>query len=165
MENKNLTPKEKDFCRRMAQSGDSTLAAALAGFSDNPQKKSLELLSRAEIVAEINRISELCRHTAKDLSYVGYQRLAFGSIADAVSLLYMEKPTIEELKTMDLFSVSEIKRPKDGTMEIKFFDRLKALEKLSADVQDEGGATPIYDAIIRGAQALSVPQETLKDEA
>ena len=45
MENKNLTPKEKDFCRRMAQSGDSTLAAALAGFSDNPQKKSLELLS------------------------------------------------------------------------------------------------------------------------
>ena len=31
---------------------------------------------------------------------------------------------------MDLYSVSEIKRPKDGSMEIKFFDPLKALEKL-----------------------------------
>ncbi len=165
MENKNLTPKEREFCRRMAVSGDGTVAATMAGFSENPQKKSLELLSRGEVVAEINRISELRRQTAQDLSYVGYQRLAFGSIADAVSLLYMEKPSIEELKAMDLFSVSEIKRPKDGTMEIKFFDRLKALEKLSQGITDEGGATPIYDAIIRGAQALKNTQEASKDEA
>ena len=48
----------------------------------------------------------------------------------AISLLFMENPSVDKLKTMDLFSVAEIKRPKDGAMEIKFFDRLKALEKL-----------------------------------
>ena len=96
---------------------------------------------------------------------MGYQRLAFGSISDAVSLLFMQNPTQEELRAMDLFSVSEIKRPKDGTMEIKFFDRLKALEKLSAGIENEGGATPIYDAIMKGAQALNTPSETTADEA
>ncbi len=165
MENKHLTPKEREFCRRMTKCGDSTLAAILAGFKDEAEKKGLELLSRAEIVAEINRLSELCRQTAKDISYVGYQRLAFGSIADAVSLLYMENPSPEVLKNMDLFSVSEIKRPKDGTMEIKFFDRLKALERLSESIEDEGGAAPIYDAIMRGAEALNTPIRVKVDEA
>ena len=45
---------------------------------------------------------------------------------------------------MDLFLVSEIKRPKDGSMEIKFFDRLKALEKLTDDSEKEDRATPFY---------------------
>ena len=48
---------------------------------------------------------------------------------------------------MDLFLVSEIKRPKDGSMEIKFFDRLKALEKLGAGGEHETGAKQLFDAI------------------
>lgn len=51
---------------------------------------------------------------------LGYERLAFGSIADCVQLLYMDKPTLQDLEGMDLFMISEIKRPKDGAMEIKF---------------------------------------------
>lgn len=62
------------------------------------------------------------------MAAAGYQRLAFGSICDAISLLYKSDPSKEDLEGMDLFLVSEIKRPKDGSMEIKFFDRLKALE-------------------------------------
>ena len=34
------------------------------------------------------------------------------------------------LENMDLFNISEIKKVKGGGVEIKFFDRIKALEKL-----------------------------------
>ena len=64
------------------------------------------------------------------MAAAGYQRLAFGSICDAISLLYKSDPSKEDLEGMDLFLVSEIKRPKDGSMEIKFFDRQKALERM-----------------------------------
>ncbi|SCX90330.1 hypothetical protein SAMN02910441_00426 [Ruminococcus sp. YE282] len=81
------------------------------------------------------------------MATAGYYRLAFGNIADAVSLLFEENPTRERLGEMDLFLVSEIKRPKDGTMEIKFFDRLKALEHLETKTEEETTAMEFFDAI------------------
>lgn len=61
----------------------------------------------------------------------GLRHLAFGEIQDAVRLLYApEEQILPALGEMDFFNISEIKRPKGGGMEIKFFDRLKALEKL-----------------------------------
>ena len=56
---------------------------------------------------------------------------------------------------MDLFLVSEIKRPKDGSMEIKFFDRLKALEKLGAGGEHETGAKQLFDAISNSSRAVN----------
>ena len=56
---------------------------------------------------------------------------------------------------MSLFLVSEIKRPKDGSMEIKFFDRLKALEKLGAGGEHETGAKQLFDAISNSARAVN----------
>ena len=47
--------------------------------------------------------------------------------------------------------ISEIKRNKDGMLEIKFFDRLKALEKLGEHADDGSGLRELYDAIGRGA--------------
>ncbi len=88
------------------------------------------------------------------MASVGYQRLAFGDISDAVSLLYMENPSRGDLSSMDLFLVSEIKRPKDGSMEIKFFDRLKALEKLESKIEEESGVKSLFDAINEGAKAV-----------
>ncbi len=88
------------------------------------------------------------------MAFVGYQRLAFGDISEAVSLLYIDNPDSQVLSKMDLFSVSEIKRPKDGSMEIKFFDRLKALEKLEGRVQSENGVQSLFDAIDRSASAI-----------
>lgn len=63
--------------------------------------------------------------------YSGFEKLAFGGITDAVRLLYTDTmPDAEKIENMDLFNISEIKRAKGGGMEIKFFDRLKALEKM-----------------------------------
>ena len=61
----------------------------------------------------------------------GLSQLAFGNVSDAVSLLYMsDEEAVEKLSQLNLFNISEIKRPKGGGMEIKFFDRIKAFEKL-----------------------------------
>ncbi len=155
MRKRGLTPRELDFCRQYLNSGNGTEAAVRAGYKKYPEKHAQELLSRKEIFREIERLCELKKARLSHLSRVGYERLAFGSIADAVSLLYMDNPSVNELEKMDLFSVAEIKRPRDGSMEIKFFDRLKALEKLSEKSESEGGAAPFYEAILRGAEALS----------
>ncbi|MCM1132145.1 MAG: terminase small subunit [Ruminococcus flavefaciens] len=61
----------------------------------------------------------------------GLKHLAFGSCNDAVVLAFAEElPPPEVIEKLDLFNVSEIKRVKGGGVEIKLFDRLKALEKL-----------------------------------
>ncbi len=153
MKRKGLTKKEKEFCRQYISSGDSLLAAEASGFGGDSSIGS-QLLSREDIAQEISRLCALKRQTVASLACTGYTRLAFGSIADAVSLLYMENPTKAQLEKMDLFSVAEIKRPKDGSMEIKFFDRFKALEKLCEGSSQEKGASPVIDAIRAGALAL-----------
>lgn len=60
---------------------------------------------------------------------LGYERLALGKVTDAIKLLYCENLSDDEIEKLDLTNIAEIKKPKDGAMEIKFFDRLKALEK------------------------------------
>lgn len=164
MKRKTLTPREKEFCRRYIFCGDALEAANLAGYKKTASKQADALLLREDICAEIERLSKLKRETSARLAQAGYHRLAFGSIADAVSLLYMEKADSKELRKMDLFCVSEIKRPKDGSMEIKFFDRLKALEKLGESREDEAGAATIYDAIMGASLALRKSEEQ-KNEA
>ena len=60
---------------------------------------------------------------------------------------------IAKLPSLDLFNVSEIKRPKGGGMEIKFFDRLKAIDKLRelAVEQDNKEKTSFFDALEKSA--------------
>ena len=87
--------------------------------------------------------------TQKEVSE-GLRRLAFGEIHDAVSLLFeSEEIILKKLPKLDLFNVSEIKRVKGGGMEIKFFDRLKALDKLESMVSDNDSMTAasFYEAI------------------
>ena len=151
---KGLTAKEKTFCNCFANCGSADEAAYNAGFVRNPKRSGEELLCREDIADEIKRLGKCRTSSLSEIATVGYRRLAFGKISDAVSLLYMENPSREQLEHMDLFLVSEIKRPKDGSMEIKFFDRLKALEKLTDDSEKEDRATPFYDAIVKGAEAL-----------
>ena len=136
-------------------SGNSELAAEKAGYTGDCEQKGEELICRPEISAELERLSRLREKSLANMAAAGYQRLAFGSICDAISLLYKSDPSKEDLEGMDLFLVSEIKRPKDGSMEIKFFDRLKALEKieqLSLSESDKYSVS-LYKAIENSAKA------------
>jgi len=86
----------------------------------------------------------------------GYRRLALGSSNDALRLLFLEQPTWEELKELDLFNVSDIKRPKTGGMEIKFFDRCQALtrlEALSSAAEGQDTTMAFYKAIEAGMRS------------
>lgn len=151
-----LTKKEKLFCMYFANSADAVRSAIDAGYSKCPIQKAMTLLSRSDVADEIATIAKENSRVMSKVARCGYKRLAFGSIADAISLLYMESPTKKQLQDMDLFMVSEIKKPKDGAMEIKFYDRLKALEKLSDEQEDSsGGNNSLIDAIKLGAQNLS----------
>ena len=61
----------------------------------------------------------------------GLKKLAFGKVNDAVTLVFAEDiPPPELLAKMRLFNISSVKRVKGGGVEVQFFDRQKALEKL-----------------------------------
>ncbi|MCH5321112.1 MAG: terminase small subunit [Eubacterium sp.] len=92
----------------------------------------------------------------------GLRRLAFGDIQDAITLLFeSEENILSVLPTLDLFNVSEIKKQKGGGMEIKFFDRIKALEKLREVIgsDDKQTAVSFYDALEKSAQSVRAEGE------
>ena len=119
------------------------------------EKNGLKLLRREDIRGEISRLQKSRKNESHTL-YQGYYRLAFGCISDAVRLLFNDELTDKDIGQMNLFNVSEIKRKKGGDIEIKFFDRLKALDRLS-DILLQDGETDensIFSAIEKGAKAL-----------
>lgn len=89
------------------------------------------------------------RFSCRKRILIGYERLAFGSTADAFRLMMSDGKDID-VGTLDLFNVAEIKKPKDGAMEMKFFDRLKALEQLGAMPGDDSAALSFYEALAGG---------------
>ncbi|MBQ2904782.1 MAG: terminase small subunit [Clostridia bacterium] len=156
---KKLTEKERLFCSYYAQGGDARGCAARAGFSLTPQRSAARLLAKSEIRTEIMRLeSERKNSSAVER---GLHRLAFGSVADALRLLLCEETmSAEEIEKLDFFNVSEIKRPKGGGLEIKFFDRLKALEKLEKlGSGEEKPQSSFIQALSEGARLISREDE------
>lgn len=89
----------------------------------------------------------------------GYEKIAFGSISDPVRLLFCDEISPRTLKNMDLFSVAEIKRPKGGGMEIKFFDRIKALQCMESFSTGSSSPQSFREALEEGAKALKEEPE------
>lgn len=154
MNERKLTKKELDFCRIYVRLRNTKESAIRAGYEILPEYRAISLLSRKEIR---QKITELEKETLADdgLVSAGLERLAFGSCADAVKLiLSANQDTSPDIDSLDLFNVAEIKYTCGKGMEIKFFDRLKALEKLSEisqGIKDEG-AISFYEALERSAR-------------
>ena len=148
-----LTKKQRLFCHLYQQSRNPKEAAALLG-ARKPLETGLKMLNDREVAAEIERLCK--RKKLSGEAAQGLRRIAFGSVADAIKLL-KDWDTLENLEELDLFSVSEIKFSKSGGMEIKFFDRIKALEKLGLlDGTSEGeqSLSPFVEAVREGAKRL-----------
>ncbi len=152
---KELTEKERLFCAYFADDGDARGCAARAGFSVSPKRSAARLLAREEIRAEIARLEN--EKKATGAVEKGLIRLAFGSVADAMKLMLCEESlSAEIIEKLDLFNVSEIKRPKGGGLEIKFFDRLKALERLEKmSGGEENTQSSFIKALSEGAKSIS----------
>ena len=58
------------------------------------------------------------------------KKIAFGRVNRGVELTYLSEPTAELIRKMDLSAVAEFKRNANGTVEVKFVDRVKALSAL-----------------------------------
>jgi len=119
-----------EFCCQYALIGDPEEAAVRAGFDrKNALYEAVGFLRSEECQKTITAF----RSALADSECIrsGLKRLAFGSCKDAVFLAFAEEmPSAAVIEDLDLFGISEIKRVKGGGVEIKFFDRMKAMEKL-----------------------------------
>lgn len=150
---KELNSKEKLFCTYCSLGHSAKEAAGKSGYMF-PEKSGLKLLRREDIKKEIEKNIRQRREEQKNISE-GYYRLAFGCISDAIKLLFTDEITSAEIESLDLFNIAEIKKKKGGDIELKFFDRLKALEKLqNISCESDSEDNSFYSAIEKGASAL-----------
>ena len=150
-----MKQKEKDFCRLMTILADPARAAREAGYP-NPDKEWPALLERDDIVDEIRRRMKKIRSVYKSTAVCGLYRLAYGDVSDALTLVYSDYVNEDKLKALDLMCVSEIKKTDKG-IEIKFCDRMKAIEKLNEILGTEevtGTASGLLDAMRKSADAI-----------
>ena len=61
--------------------------------------------------------------------------LAFGRANDCIKLVMSSDPPMDKL---DLSLLSEVKRSEKGAVEVRLFDRLRALEQLALLAQENG---------------------------
>lgn len=128
--NRNSRNRLNSFCCNYVTLGNVEEAAVRAGV---PREEALsvgiELLKTEECRQLISQLRELLSDSGSVAA--GLKRLAFGSCTDAVYLVFADElPPAEIIGKLDLFNVSELKRVKGGGVEVKLFDRMKALEKL-----------------------------------
>ncbi len=151
---------------RMKSTGGAAKAPPEAGRQetlrrDMPEKGKRPERSGAEGVRNREKEAE----TAEE----GFRRLAFGDIRGAVRLLYSEPGEItgQDAQDLDLFTVSELKRGKDGQLEMKFYDRLKALQCLleAENSRKDEKSRPLYEALRESARLLAEKSEIAETES
>ena len=150
---KPLTARERLFCVAYARLLLPREAAVEAGY---PPKKAGaaagRLLARPEVRQAVRE--EIRAAAQKDLLpeivKSGLVRLAFSSSRGDPDAKDGGAPC-------DLFGVTEIKSGKNG-VEVKFIDRLRALELLWEIAKEEapGGESSIYQALLESAKALDL---------
>ncbi|MBQ3551472.1 MAG: terminase small subunit [Clostridia bacterium] len=155
-----LNKRETDFCRFFVACRNSREAAAKAGFAF-PERSGIRLLDKQAVIDEIDRLSEQVRTAVSAVD--GLKRIAFGSVADAVKLVL--HPDTVEPEALDLFMVSELKCTDKG-VEVKFFDRIKALTALLqvTDSAESNETSRFVEAIFKGASAIEGLGRSVSDE-
>ena len=140
------TRKETLFCEYYHRLRDAGEAAARAGFSPEQGRRLLRKPELRQLLEEWEREEHDPQRIRADV-IAGLRRLAFGPAAGKIR--WTEDEDGEEL---DLFPVSEIKRRQNETLELRFFDRFRALEmllELAESEQNGSGAAQLYQALER----------------
>lgn len=83
----------------------------------------------------------------------GYEKLAFGEVSDPVRLLFQEKITAAGIRKMNLFNVAQIKK-KDNEVDIKFFDRIKALQCMQEMETEQPKLKGFLEAVQKAAESV-----------
>ena len=156
---RNIKNKLHSFCCNYVLLGSIEEAAVRAGIPrENALAEGIEILKADECQQLISQLRELIADSGTVT--VGLKRLAFGSCTDAVYLVFADElPPAEVIGKLDLFNVSEIKRVKGGGVEVKLFDRMKALEKLfelENAFNDRGRAESLIKALTAEEESESL---------
>ncbi len=142
------------FCFYTARGYSPEDAAKAAGYPPTEcGEQAALLLGQAQIRRRCKKLSrELNWCSPEALARAGLERLALAG-ADGTAELLRDDGELNS--GVDFFNVSEIRRPKGGGLEIRFFDRLKALSllaELGGDSSDNAGS--LLDALSRSARKL-----------
>lgn len=131
------------FCRAYLRTMDPERAAVEAGKQDGfaylaEERVQSRLEQMREVAAGQLRREDAVRRLAQ---------MAFGQVNDGVRLALLGKAA--ETDNMDLSAVAEIRVTDKGGVEIKFVDRVKALETLCnlLESNDGQGAADLYRAL------------------
>ncbi len=82
------------------------------------------------------------------------RQLAEGRCNDAVKLVFAEKPEAAFIDSLDLSQLSELRRGANGSVEIRLYDRIRALELLGEMVGsgDKAEAAGFFQALDEAAR-------------
>lgn len=155
----------KRFAQMFVRTRNTAEAAVRSGCDPADAKSEGErLFNDSRVKEEIRRLD---KNDEQTLCYVktGLSRIAFGSVNDAVALMFAEGVTKEDILQADLFNLSEIKFDK-GKIEMKFFDRQKALEKLvelDPQLKEVSDAESFIKAVYSGSRQLDEQEDTADD--
>jgi hypothetical protein len=134
MKGEDMSVNQTDFAVKFAECGNCYEAAVYAGAKRGVEAAyyGVKLLFASAVR---NRVASLKLKGAECPAEQGLRKIAFGRPNDAVRLAFTAEVTPNLVETLDLSYISEIKVGK-GTVEIKFCDRIRALEKL-CEIEDK----------------------------
>ncbi|MBQ3940875.1 MAG: terminase small subunit [Oscillospiraceae bacterium] len=123
--------RKRAFCRWYAVLGNPYEAAVRAGYPPQEAADAAVRLLSQPVCRQYLAAAGTPPVPVRQLVLAGLTRLAFGRTNDAVQLAFAEElPDEDRLNALDLYAVSEIRRDKNGGVEVKLFDRQRALERL-----------------------------------
>lgn len=155
-QNQTLTAREQLFLHWYALTGDAQAAAERCWLDPKKQQAAAALPETEAGRRYLGEIAAFAADGKRELSVQeGLQKLAFGAVNDAVRLMFADGDSLPEIDALDLYNVAELRR-KSGGVEIAFFDRLQALDRLAARQKEQHReeATDFYEAVRLGAAAL-----------
>ena len=112
---------------------------------------------------------KICSTPAVELAKLALGRMLFSDKKEAVrlSLSDGENVNIKSLNAESLNAVSDIKRNKDGGVDIKLFDMIKAAELMfeigKEENSNEESGTDFLEGFLKSARQLSSSQDTAKE--
>ncbi len=104
----------------------------------------------------------VCRTPASELAKLAIGRILFSDKSEAVGLVLKDgsEGNDENLRSESLYAVSEIKRNKDGSTDIKFYDKLKAAELMfeigKAEIENEESGSEFLEGFLKSAHQISL---------
>ena len=116
---------------------NATRAAVRAGYAERHAAAiASKLLRKVNVEYWIDEAQELkarSRNITVDRVLEEYRRIAFAQTTDMVTLKggYVQIADTDSLTTEQKSAISQIRQKKDGELEVKFYDKLKALDALA----------------------------------